>query len=224
MDGTCTGEAAGVPDWRDAAAYPSPDELTLEQWRWEFLRRNHDYRRDYFRDSDSFGAESRARYFERVYHILHPFDPMQSVRSILSDSADGSIFGPSFEAVFVESRLQHWYCDMYELKSRVLSDAEPHHLFIRVDLKRPLEPQFHALKQIAKNAQRSWNGGKINVRRAHKRNWPLYLRVLDARDAGASYATIARELLKNRNSTEQAARDIVKQAEALRDYWRYNSH
>jgi len=163
-------KAAGVPDWRDAAAYPTLDELTLEQWRWEFLRRNHDYRRDYFRPRNSFaGEESRARYFERVYHILHPFDPTQSVRSILSEPASG-IFGPSFEAVFFESHSRYWCSDMYELESRVLSDAEPHHLFLRVDLRRPLEPQFRVLKQIARSAHRSWNGGKINVRRPHTQN------------------------------------------------------
>lgn len=117
MDRMLADEAAGVPDWRHAAAYPSPDELTTEQWRWEFLRRNHDYRRDYFRPSDSFGAEeSRARYLERVYHILWPFDPTRSVRIISSDWKAENMFQPSFEEVFFESRLQYWYSDRHELQ------------------------------------------------------------------------------------------------------------
>ena len=29
----------GVPDWRDAAAYPQPDDLSDWLWRWEFIRR-----------------------------------------------------------------------------------------------------------------------------------------------------------------------------------------
>jgi hypothetical protein len=221
MDGRIAGEAAGLPDWRDAAAYPSPDELSLEQWRWEFLRRNNDYRHDYFRPDDSFGAEeSRERYMARVYHILWPFDPTRSVRSIVSDEAD-SVFQTCFEDVFYESRLTYWYSDKHELQSRFLSNAEPHHLFFRVDLKRPLETQFRSFRQIARSSQQSWNCGKISVRRPHRRNWPLYLRVLDARDEGASYATIARDVLRHQNRTEQAARDVVKQAEALRNYWPY---
>ena len=34
----------GVPDWRDAAAYPQPDDLSDWLWRWEFIRRMTDYR------------------------------------------------------------------------------------------------------------------------------------------------------------------------------------
>src|SRR5947209_7610524 len=34
----------GTPDWCDGAVYPTPDGLTRPQWRWEFVRRNNDYR------------------------------------------------------------------------------------------------------------------------------------------------------------------------------------
>lgn len=35
------------PDWKDPSAYPDPETLTLQQWAWEFLRRNPDYQADY---------------------------------------------------------------------------------------------------------------------------------------------------------------------------------
>ena len=37
-------ERWNVPDWRDEAAYPKPDELSDKVWRWEFIRRMRDYR------------------------------------------------------------------------------------------------------------------------------------------------------------------------------------
>jgi hypothetical protein len=35
----------GVPDWKDEAAYPK--SRTDIDWRWQFLRRNHDYRAEW---------------------------------------------------------------------------------------------------------------------------------------------------------------------------------
>ena len=37
----------GIPDWRDAAAYPDAKRWTFNRWRWEFYRRRADLR-DYF--------------------------------------------------------------------------------------------------------------------------------------------------------------------------------
>jgi hypothetical protein len=37
----------GVPDPRDADAYPTAASTSFRQWAWEFLRRNPDYRRDW---------------------------------------------------------------------------------------------------------------------------------------------------------------------------------
>ena len=33
-----------LPDWRNADKYPMPKEISLEQWTWQFLRRNRKYR------------------------------------------------------------------------------------------------------------------------------------------------------------------------------------
>jgi hypothetical protein len=46
---TCTGRRGqanpwGVPDWRDANAYPKPPDLTTREWWWQFTRRRPDYR------------------------------------------------------------------------------------------------------------------------------------------------------------------------------------
>lgn len=37
----------GVPNWRDASAYPVANDMADRAWRWEFLRRRTDYRTDW---------------------------------------------------------------------------------------------------------------------------------------------------------------------------------
>lgn len=55
----------GVPDWRDASAYPEtlPDHI----WRWEFLRRLADYRKDYQRAYASTVKWYRQHSFEEYF-------------------------------------------------------------------------------------------------------------------------------------------------------------
>jgi len=36
-----------VPNWRDETQYPKPDEASLTEWRWQFLRRSPEYRKDW---------------------------------------------------------------------------------------------------------------------------------------------------------------------------------
>lgn len=36
------------PNWKDKTQYPMPnDDILIEQWAWEFLRRNEEYQKDY---------------------------------------------------------------------------------------------------------------------------------------------------------------------------------
>ena len=67
---TATPQDPGIPDWKDKDAYPAPDELSMNEWRWEFLRRNAQYREDFARFENSFTNESKDLYFERVYRGL----------------------------------------------------------------------------------------------------------------------------------------------------------
>jgi hypothetical protein len=38
-----------LPDWKDPKAYPKPNDRSLKQWAWQFLRRNPEYQADYKR-------------------------------------------------------------------------------------------------------------------------------------------------------------------------------
>jgi hypothetical protein len=82
------------------------------------------------------------------------------------------------------------------------------------DLHRALEPQLAHAREMLR-----WHQSDIHGKPLQKRRHPAkrlgYLRTLDAREAGASWAEIA-ELHPNTAKTEQTARDIWDAANALR--------
>ena len=46
-----------ISDWKNLKCYPDPKNASLHRWTYEFLRRNHDYQRDFLevkRADDSF--------------------------------------------------------------------------------------------------------------------------------------------------------------------------
>ena len=61
--------------------------------------------------------------------------------------------------------------------------------------------------------------GKQNTLKPRRDLWPLYLRALDAKDAGASYDSMCKSFWPNEldKKTPQSARDVYEAAEALRN-------
>ena len=188
----------GVPDWRDPSAYPDHREIDLSAWRWEFLRRNHGYRLDWCRDDDDFGV-SRERYLEDVYDLRWPVDPRSSARSIVEDLERGDEDGlwamepqkppKSLDGavMFNAEDLRQRYAEFREIKRIIPPNPTYLDRFIRIDLRRPLRPQFEAFLRAFRRRQNQ-------LVRKQPRCWPLYLRILDARDAGVSYTKLSREL------------------------------
>jgi hypothetical protein len=90
---------------------------------------------------------------------------------------------------------------------------KPHEAAITFDLNRPLEPQLAQARDMLRRRQSHLHGRLLQKRR-HPGKWLGYLRTLDAREDGASWAEIA-ALHPNTAQTEQAARDVWEQARAL---------
>lgn len=82
------------------------------------------------------------------------------------------------------------------------------------DLDRPINSQIAEVKTILEKGQKAIHGKLISPRR-HPKKWFTYLRVLDAREDGASWSEIA-DLLTVTAGTPQAARDTWEQANELR--------
>lgn len=103
----------------------------------------------------------------------------------------------------------------------------PDEVSMKFALDEPIEPQLEEARQILRERQKILMGKQLQNRR-HKQKWATYLRVLDAREAGAKWAEItefffSHGFLARHTNPEsgyeppppQAARDLWNQARRL---------
>jgi Proteobacterial transcriptional regulator-like domain len=212
MDGN--GQRWGVPDWTSADCYPSPEKTSDRVWRWEFLRRRDDYRRAWM-DCSAKGIKTTEETVHAVgddcdaarlrfgVSVIH--DPCRAMSDDLLLRA--SVFWPIFGVVIAHQSESHFQAGAFlaerhpslvdrgakKLRDRAKADEDAGLVDYRFDLKRPLEPQLKKAKRHLQGVQEEFYGNR-NTSRPSRERWPLYLRVLDARDAGASWSRITNEL------------------------------
>lgn len=143
--------------------------------------------------------------------IVWPYDGDGKVSFTNGDMPD--TFGGALETAKLELEplqefiLAHW-------KDRHGIELAPHECAVNFDLTRPLEAQLATARKLLR-AEQARLCGKPMQRRRHREKWLGYLRTLDARADGASWAEIA-ELHPFTTQTAQNARDIWEAADALR--------
>ena len=215
-----------MPDWRDADAYPGPDQLTLREWWWEFTRRRPDYREEWERAQVAAGHDHRLARdldnFSLRFELSLVHDPARSLTDwslmhyrISRNHARSPVvpvlenYGhPHAEAAFaMVSRRQH-----------MAEDAG--HMLYNFDLSQPLGEQLKRAEVYLRAVQLELFG-VVPTRRPRRGNWREFLRALDGRDCDATFAEIAAGLwpglwLKG-SKTEQSARDTHVAACRLRD-------
>jgi len=163
-----------LPDWTDPAGYPVP-AAPLHDWAWQFLRRNPEYQTDWdhavtrhIRRDDGIDpiAWHHMRQLGRKYGVLLPVDPAAN---------EGR---PHFDAMCI---------------TIPRSSAAPplHRANVQFDLRVPLELQWPLVKSHLENLRASRRIEVISTPRHHREKWRNYLRILDARCAGASHSEIA---------------------------------
>ena len=221
------GAGWGVPDWQDKSAYPAADELDDLEWRWEFLRRNHGYRLDWLRAAEEFWPCPRERYFQGAYDLFGPINPRHSIRNMPG-------FAPSTEpktktlvayrsggrAPFREVLLTTRFAEFWELERIIRRPPHFVDVYVRYDLSRPIEPQAAEIKSLLIQLRREAFSPEITQARQRQSYWPVYLRLLDAADSSASLKEMA-SILRTGSRNEQNARDLLKAAEHLRQWWRH---
>ena len=209
----------GVPDWRDATAYVGEPDWHLARWKWEFLRRRSDLRIEF--DNKKAAAYEQDEAWTQIDDTV-PLSEYPSPE-MAGFCVSTFLIEPDFPAPtrLPNPRIGNQPPDcLPRLKDGTLTKVAKRDLpfdsgFYRVDfdLSRPIEPQLKAAKSALKSFQKEY-AGKVIGKRRHPEKWPTYLRVLDARDAGASWAEVS-EILTYSAATEQNARDIHMQALAL---------
>ena len=208
--------------WMDAETYPKANSLNDTFWRWEFLRRRSDYRDDwerYFPSSYEFDLACSkdpnypTRYNKPVFTPDHPAFKARMPNSLekyhLSGLPNPAIAKPwmlSFDPEYGRIYFGHgpdWLAGGEEI-SLCLPEWKVAVVF---DLKRSLTTQIEKVEADLREWQSHQAGQKLE-RRKRRDDWPLYLRVLDAVEAGVSYAEVGRRLLHIEDDEEAAARIV----------------
>jgi hypothetical protein len=207
----------GVPDWRDASAYPDPKQTLGLEWWWEFTRRRPDYRAlwtavavDRTEGGWSLDTESGRRTFypaDRHGLILrfqlnalldptcsHSYLEISSRRWSLNHSLP-SATTISHRAVNEAKLLgdqigaEGVEALLEEQKAQADAASTAGVTLYQFDLSKPLAPQLDR----ARADLEFWQGrefGKKNTRKARRGNWREFLRAIDAREGGATYREI----------------------------------
>ena len=197
-------KAWGIFDWMNRKEYPeNNDSLTADQWRWEFLRRTTQYRRDYLQTTNEDKAVSHSKYFD--YAMTEFIDPRLSYTKLpksfrferypLIMRSDRGSYSPTFPDIEIEEDF-----------SFAIDQEKEFTVDVRFDLRRGIVLQCEDAKNLLQNLQ------KIKKRKEGLRDLPRALRVLDAYEATRDKTVIANELF---NSDKKECARILRSAHLL---------
>ena len=238
----------GIPDWRNKIAYGDVCKWSDIRWRWEFTRRLDEFRgecdailalhseaevaREAFRKTrierhrEEFGTLVRQLGDMQTKHMLNwgylsnkpPLDPR------FSDYPDDLL--TVWPNIGITS--MHGSPVGRAAKFRSRMTPEPNEIAVSINLDRPLAEQLKIVERVAKREQKERHG-KLLQKRQHPALWLDYLRVLDAREIGATWKRITavffdQGLIERRKNASggycapppQAARDLWIAARDLR--------
>jgi hypothetical protein len=208
----------GVPDWRDAAAYEIA--RSPRQWRWEFLRRRQDYREDWLKHYEPGVREALAIYGDMpLPEGVTSWEDHFSGFATFPDSAwkygIAPLIDPSRPCSEFELRQnaqgEHPYFLRFASRERFKEMQDEGRVVVVFDLNRPLGEQLRKAKTGLKRAQDDLRGGALDWRR-HEDKWSLYLRAIDARDAGETLESIGGHVLGRIDDAAQHAQNTLRPA------------
>ena len=227
----------GVPPWQNGFVYDFAysEGMTADEWRWEFLRRRIDYRESFFAAVASLSnlpgkpawiSEADSERFSG--DVIWPFEHEEAGQFQLHE-----FFDPR-QAEWLGLGPRWTWSTPWVLGLNTAGD-EPDMEFVGFDLRAPLGPQVKEVESWLLGMQEAIflyeDASRLGIEHAgpeaekimrdalrepksHRKKWPTYLRVLDARAAGASLAEIAGILPDHMGRRDpQTAHNVLKQAE-----------
>lgn len=223
----------GVPDWRDASAYPDVTDWKRPRWVWEVVRRRADYRREAmsllrraetgFADDPHEAMREEIRAFN-VHHMrwgyLELLDPRQS------DYDDSLLLRSALVAGGIS--YMEWSPSVAEGRSSIA--PRENQIAVLLNLEAPFTSQVRQVERLLRRKQierQEKLHGKTdakplppmpgaNVISARSRHvWLRYLRVFDAIDAGAKPPEIGRTLNTSiHDNPESSGKELVRNAKS----------
>lgn len=223
----------GCPDWRNPEAYGDVTTWDVLQWRWEFKRRTQGIRfifqdlshKDWRKWNPSIQIPLKLMWSEEYREKIFYLTPKDAAYFGFS-----AIPNPLYTGSFQKLRqnnpraidslrartLTEWHLANADVemfgKSALLGSGQ---IAIVFDPNQAIEPQLEGLREYL--LERTYHRIKP-LQRSHPKKWLRYIRILDAREQGASWSQCAEVLLsKNTAATPQTASDTFKHAERMRD-------
>lgn len=214
-----------MPNWKSAPDYAFTSNLDDAGWTWEFLRRNKEYAGDYAK------AKAIQKSHQGTFLDHDSKAPNESAWWALGAKwwINGPIRDPARNEhpIFVTGF--PWQPNLQQIESFYRADAKaaawekaitPHEIpkvqrtefaTLVFDLQKPLSEQIDRARKSLLDRQATL---KPHSKKPppHKgwTNWSLYLRLLDARKAKATYAEIAAAIFKNQLGHKQGYDPIKK--------------
>ena len=194
----------GTPNWQRVDLYHDAEATTDNQWRWEFLRRRPDYREAWVSNFDAC-----QNHYDEITAILDDRERYRPVGA--SDRASCETFGVNLimapwiandPGVGFWRHSFGWAMGSPSLNMDVKDLVEQHKklegngiMLIAFNLNEPFESQIERVKRHFQFVQAEKTGSKKKPPRNHKRKWIDYLRAIDARDQGATYADLYTDIV-----------------------------
>jgi hypothetical protein len=228
----------GIPDWTSATAYGDTTRWSENKWRWEFTRRREDYRADFDRNLPETLAElaerSRA---EPGQQFLRPDQPGFVAQGYVDLTHKYGLGGlpnprisdqPFYVLIFRSEGAQYTVGYGHNRWAQDVATARVPDGFgaVLFDLRQPIDRQWQRIRETVLHFQKIKFGGVVQSRRRPEKRLG-YLRVIDARETGATWRQIAENgaLGRNRRSQvdrtqgPQTARQVWEQARHLMFNW-----
>jgi hypothetical protein len=212
----------GVPHWRDAAAYEI--DRTPRQWRWEFLRRRQDYREDWLKHYEPSRREALGIFGDQpLPEGVTSWEEHYSGCASYPDSAWKYGIAPLIDPSRACSEFELWqyfqnehpYVLRFASRDRFEELYDTGRAVVVFDLNEPLAAQLRKAMAGLQRTQAELRGSVLDLRR-HENKWPLYLRAIDARDAGETLESIGLHVLGRTNDAAQHARNILERARRVK--------
>ena len=214
-----------LPDWKTPSLYPH--ELTIPEWRWQFLRRWESYRDWWLTIPDSEKTHSKAWYPAKECVVALIDDCPWGLAPMIA-------IDPRWETPPYQWLLPNFGQDIVcpsgvggieELISPAKRESQ--NLVVPIDtigslidLRQPIPPQIKVIERTARIAQDRLKtlGTTVTKQKSRKLGvYPRHLRVLDALETGVSYRDIGMALgnSADRDQARMAGADMVRKAKTI---------
>jgi hypothetical protein len=206
------------PDWDYDDNYSYMDELSLDQWAWEFLKRNQKYIKEWDRLTSH--LTDAQKNFTNCYELLADLADRRAFRPELCDATIWGLrhgyLNPAPNIKYHNiSFIPFWEGGPIHLisgkfKGTIINDLpffdiQAGKVLLPFNFKQPIGPQIRNTQKELLRLQRKSKAKMRTIFKPRRHEWKLLIRIWDARVAGLKNREIARALLPNEFSRDNTA-------------------